>query len=81
MAWEDFIALEQTRLKREGLLRRALGLPSESLEELDCLGEEDRTRAEQGLVPLMGEDGEIFYKHIDDLSRKEVRARIAAERQ
>lgn len=77
--------MEQIRLneRREGLLRRALGmpLPSESVEELDRLGEEDRTRAEQGLVPLMGEDGEIIYKHIDDLRRSDVRARIAAERQ
>ncbi len=28
----------------------------------------------------MGKDGEIFYKHIDDLSRHEMHARIAADR-
>jgi hypothetical protein len=84
MGWEGFIQMERHRLQehREGKLRRALrvALPGESVEELDRLAEEDRIRAEQGLVPLMGKDGEIFYKHIDDLSSHDMHARIAAER-
>jgi len=55
-------------------------LPGESAEELDRLGEEDRIRAEQGLVAVMRKNGEIFYKYIDDLSRRDMFARIAAER-
>jgi hypothetical protein len=65
--------MERKRLSenRQGKLRRALGvpLPGESSEQLDRVGEQDRRRAEQGLVPLMGEGGKIFYKHIDDLDR------------
>jgi hypothetical protein len=49
---EDFMQMEcrQLRERREGKLRRALGMPDESVVELDRLGEEDRMRAEQGLV-------------------------------
>ena len=70
----------QLRKRREGQLRRALGvaLPGESVKELDRLGEEDHLMAEQGLVAVMGKDGEIFYKLIDDLSRHVMHARIAA---
>ena len=68
--------------RRKGKLRRALGrpLPGESVEELDRLGEQDQLRAEQGLVIVVGEGGRIFYKHIDDLSRYDMRFRTAAER-
>ena len=47
-----FHAMERRQLteRREGKYRRALGMPDESVEELDRLGEEDRMRAEQGLV-------------------------------
>ena len=71
----------QLRERRKGKLRRALGvpLPGESAEELDRLGEEDRIRAEQGLVDVMGEGSKIIYKHIDDLSRHDMNARTAAE--
>jgi hypothetical protein len=49
---EDFMQLERRRLRerREGKLRRALGMPDVSVVELDRLGEEDRMKAEQGLV-------------------------------
>ena len=49
---EDFMRMErrQLRERRKGKLRRALGMPDESVVELDRLGEEDRMRAEQGLV-------------------------------
>jgi hypothetical protein len=72
----------QLRERREGKIRRALGvaLPGESVEGLDLLGEQDQLRAEQGLVPVVGEGGKIFYKHIDDLSRPDMNFRIAAER-
>ena len=68
--------------RREGKLRRALGvaLPGESVESPDQLGEQDQLRAEQGLVPVEGEGGRIFYKHIDDLSTHDMNIRIAAER-
>jgi hypothetical protein len=49
---EDFMQMERRHLRerREGKFRRALGMPDESVEELDRPGEEDRMRAEQGLV-------------------------------
>jgi hypothetical protein len=51
---EDFMQMERRHLRerREGTFRRALGMPDESVEELDRLGEEDRMRAEQGLVDI-----------------------------
>jgi len=54
-------------------------LPGESVEELDWLGEQHRIRAEQGLVAVMRKGGNIFYKHLDDISRYDMRARTAAE--
>lgn len=50
---------EQHWERREGKLRRALGilLPGESSEQLDRIGEQDRVRAERSLVALEGEDG------------------------
>jgi hypothetical protein len=64
-----------------GWLVLALGvaLPGESAKRLDRLGEEDQLRAEQGHVAVMGEGGETFYKHIDDLSRHYMNAKTAAE--
>jgi hypothetical protein len=71
MGWEEFEQMErqQLRERREGKLCRALGvtLPDETTEQLDRIGEHDRRRTEQGLVPLIDRDGTIFYKHIDDL--------------
>jgi hypothetical protein len=84
MSWEGFMHMErrQLRERREGKLRKALGvvLPGESVEELDRLGEQDQFRAERGLVAVMGQDGSIFYKHIDALSPHDINFRIAAER-
>jgi hypothetical protein len=42
----------QLRERREGKYRRALGIPDESVEELDRLGEEDRMMANQGLMDV-----------------------------
>lgn len=61
----------QLRQRRQGKLRRALGvpLPGESVEQLDRIGERDVIRAEQGLVAVMDDGGFISYKPIDDLGR------------
>jgi hypothetical protein len=83
MGWEGFMQAEhkQLRERREGKLRRALGRPlsGESVEELDRIGEQDRLRAEQGLVALMGEGGDISYERLEDLDRLDMEARTAAE--
>jgi succinyl-CoA synthetase alpha subunit len=83
MSWEGFMQMERTQLRerREGKLRRALGppLPGESVEQLDRIGNQDRLRAEQGLVAVVGESGRISYKHIDDLSSLDMHFRTAAE--
>jgi hypothetical protein len=84
MGWEEFEQIErqQLRERREGKLRRTLGvpLPGESAEQLDGIGEQDRRMAEQGLVAVMDWGGRISYKHLDDLGRLEMNARTAAER-
>jgi len=72
----------QLRERREGKLRRALGvvLEGESVEGLDRLGEQGQLRAERGLVAVMGKGGSISYEHIDALSTHDMTFRIAAER-
>jgi len=62
-------------------LRRAIGrvLEGESREEMERIAKEDERMARAGLVKL--KRGErVFYKHIDDLTPEDRRARIAAER-
>ena len=58
MGWEGFMQMERTQLRErcEGKLRAALGvpLPGETVEELDRIGAQDRRRAEQGLVAVVG---------------------------
>ena len=39
----------------------------------------NRIRTEQELVVVMGRGGNIFYKHLYDLSRYDLRARTAAK--
>jgi hypothetical protein len=82
-AWESYIAAERRELqmRREGHLAKILGpaLPDESPEELKRLAEEDRLRAEEGLVELMDESGQITYKHIDELAPEDQQARTRAE--
>ena len=84
MGWEEFEQMERQRLRErtEGKLRRALGVPlaGESEELLERIGEQDRKRAERGLVALMGQGGTISYEHLDDLGRLDMDARTAAER-
>jgi len=66
--------------RRNGHLGRALvrALPGESQEELERIAEEDRRKAEQGLVELRSGD-EVWYKHIDEITRDDRPARIESE--
>ena len=50
-----------------------------SKEELGRMVSEDRRRAEEGFVALRGEEGEISYKHIEELSPEDRMDRIRAE--
>ena len=83
-AWERFIEAERRHLedRRTGHLARLLDgpLPGESAEELRLLAWEDQRRAEEGLVELRGPGGEVFYKHIDELTLEDRHARAEAER-
>ena len=83
MSWEGFLQTEreQLRQRREGKLRRAFGIPlaRETAEQLDRMGERDRARAEQGLVPVMDEGGTITHKHLDELTSLDMELRTIAE--
>src|SRR5215207_8864148 len=70
---------QELELRKGGQLARMLGepLPGEPRAEVLRLASEDRNQAEEGLVALMSE-GEVFYKHLEDLSEGDVPARIAA---
>ena len=80
-AWKEFMQEERRELKlrKGGQLARMLGepLPGEPRADILRLVSEDRNQAEEGLVALMS-DGEVFYKHLEDLSLGEMPARIAA---
>ena len=80
--WEKYMEVEHRELEQRRIrqLGRALGraLPGESQEELDRIAEEDQRRAEEGLVELRIGD-EIWYKHIDELTRADRQARIESE--
>jgi hypothetical protein len=52
---------------------------SETVELIERIGEEDRLRACQGLVAIVGADGRTSYRHIDALGRDEMEDRLAAE--
>jgi hypothetical protein len=71
--WEQYMEVERRELeqRRNGQLGRALGLalPGESQQELQRIAEEDQRKAERGLVELRSGD-EVWYKHIDELSRE-----------
>ena len=56
--------------RRNGHLLKALGMPilaGETRAELASIGEEDRLLAEQGLVELRNDRGDIYHKHVDEL--------------
>ena len=74
--------IERGRLQKHasGTLAQALGyaLPGESQEELERIALEDQRLAQEGMVKLkVGQ--EVSYKHIDELTREDRQARIAAE--
>jgi hypothetical protein len=81
--WEQFMQVElrELKLRKEGQLARLLGkpLPGEPPEVLQQLSSEDQRQAEEGLVALMS-DGEVYYKHINELTPEDRPARIAAKR-
>jgi len=82
-AFESFMLAErrELELRKDGQLSRLLGelLPGEAPAALERLASEDRRQAQEGLVALMS-DGEVFYKHIEELSVEDMPARIAANR-
>jgi cellobiose-specific phosphotransferase system component IIA len=81
VAWEAFMQAErrEMELRKNGQLAKMLGepLPGEPPAEMLRLASEDRRQAEEGLVALMS-DGEVFYKHLEDLSEWEMPARSAS---
>ena len=82
-AWELFMQAElrELELRRDGQLAKLLGepLPGESQAALERLASEDQRQAEEGLVALMS-GGRVSYKRLDELSEKDMPARIAANR-
>ena len=81
--WELFMQAElrQLELRKGGELARLLGepLPGEPPAALERLALGDQRQAEEGLVALMS-GGKVSYKHLDELSEKDMPARIAANR-
>jgi len=82
-AWESFVQeeLRELELRKNGQLARVLGepQPGESPEALQRLASEDRRQAEEGLVALMS-NGEVFYKHVEELTEEDMPAREAVNR-
>jgi hypothetical protein len=82
-AWELYLEAERRELemRKEGHLAKILGcaLPDESPEELARLAEEDRLMAQEGLVELKSESGEIMYKPLENLTPQDRRRRIRCE--
>ena len=80
--WAQYMEVERRELeqRRNGQLGRALGLalPGESQEELQRIAEDDQCKAERGLVELRSGD-EVWYKHIDEITRDDRPARIESE--
>ncbi len=83
LGWEEFLEMERRALeyRKGGQLARALGqaLPGESQEELGRLAREDQRKAEKGVVEVL-QEGQPFYKHIDELAPEDRKGRIRAER-
>ena len=78
------MALERDLLaqRRKGKLAKAIGkaLPGESPQDLEKIAREDQSKAEEGLVTLLWA-GNLFYKHIDELTPENLLARLDAERE
>jgi hypothetical protein len=82
-AWDRYLEAEkrELELRQKGHLAKILDgpLPDESPGELERLAEEDRRKAQEGLVELKSDNGEIIYKPFDDLTPQNRTARIRAE--
>jgi hypothetical protein len=82
-SWEKFLKTERRlqEARKNGQIAKALAwrLPGEPQEELDQIASEDRRRAEEGLVELRSEEGELSYKHIEELSPEDRVDHIRAE--
>jgi hypothetical protein len=82
-AWERFLDAErhEVEMRRDGHLAKLLGapLPEESAADLKRLAQEDRERAEQGLVELRQGD-RVWWKHVDELTKGDRLSRAEAER-
>lgn len=80
--WEQYMEVERRKLeqRRSEQLGRALGLalPGESQDELQRIADEDQRKAERGLVELRSGD-EVWFKHKDEITRDDRRARIDSE--
>jgi hypothetical protein len=82
-AWEQFMQEELRELEKRkaGQLAELLGepLPGEPSAALERLAYEDRRQAQAGLVALMSM-GKVSYKPLEELTPKDMAARIAANR-
>jgi hypothetical protein len=82
-AWERFMQdeLRELEKRKAGQLAELLGeaLPGEPSAALERLAYEDRRQAEEGLVALMSM-GKVYYKPLEELSPKDMAARVAANR-
>ena len=82
-AWKSFMQTErrELELRKDGQLAELLGdpLPGESPAALRRLAFEDQRQAERGLVALMSM-GKMTYKYVEELSEKDMPARVAANR-
>jgi hypothetical protein len=67
--------------RRNGWIAKSLAwsLPCESQEELDTMASENRRRAEEEIVELRSEQGELSYKHLEALSPEDHMDRIRAQ--
>lgn len=82
-AWERHVAAEREELegRKAGQVGRSLGspLPCESGEDLRRFAEEDRERAERGLVQLrLGE--RVWWKPLHELTEEDRPSRLEAKR-
>ena len=81
--WMEFMQAErrELELRKGGQLARLLDepLPGEPPAVLERLASEDQRQAEEGLVALMSM-GKVSYKHVEELSAKDMPARVAANR-
>ena len=76
--FDEFMEMERARLQEHAAGKMASALPGESQKDLDRIAAEDQRLAREGMVKLkVGE--EIHYKHVDELTREDRKARIAAE--